>query len=130
MDYLFWKKNNILEPDHDRDPYLWIIWYISKAKNEKLFRGIDRRNPLELIRYAESECQAWYNVMKTIPAPPQAQIIEETQALSMGNICMVDGSWTSTTQFSGRGWVWKNSMGNIQLMGMRNLRSHYKKTQN
>uniref|UniRef100_A0A0D2ZRD6 Reverse transcriptase zinc-binding domain-containing protein n=1 Tax=Brassica oleracea var. oleracea TaxID=109376 RepID=A0A0D2ZRD6_BRAOL len=43
MDYLFWRKNDILEPDQDRDPYLWIIWYIWKARNDKLFRGIDKR---------------------------------------------------------------------------------------
>ncbi|KAF3577794.1 hypothetical protein DY000_02028557 [Brassica cretica] len=34
---------------------------------------------------------------------------------------MVDGSWTSTAHFSGIGWVWKDSMGKIQLMGSRNL---------
>ncbi|KAG5388133.1 hypothetical protein IGI04_029674 [Brassica rapa subsp. trilocularis] len=34
---------------------------------------------------------------------------------------MVDGSWTSTAQFSGMGWVWKDTMGKIQLMGLRNL---------
>lgn len=28
MDYLFWMKNNIVEPELDRDPYRWIIWYI------------------------------------------------------------------------------------------------------
>ena len=38
MDYLFWRKNDIVEPELDRDPYLWIIWYIWKARNDKLFR--------------------------------------------------------------------------------------------
>ena len=121
MDYLFWRKNSIMELEKDRDPYPWIIWYIWKARNDKLFRGIDR-DPLELIRYAESECQAWYNAKDTIYVPPQAQIVEETQALSLGNICMVDGSWTSTAHFSGIGCVWKDNMGKIQLMGTRNLK--------
>ncbi|KAF3598063.1 hypothetical protein DY000_02021723 [Brassica cretica] len=35
---------------------------------------------------------------------------------------MVDGSWTFTAQFSGLGWVWKDTMGKNQLMGTRNLR--------
>ncbi|XP_056850940.1 uncharacterized protein LOC130500203 [Raphanus sativus] len=26
MNYLFWEKNGILEPDQDRDPYPWLIW--------------------------------------------------------------------------------------------------------
>ena len=30
MDYLFWRNNSILEPEDDRDPYPWIIWYIGK----------------------------------------------------------------------------------------------------
>ncbi|KAF2556818.1 hypothetical protein F2Q68_00015392 [Brassica cretica] len=39
----------------------------------------------------------------------------------MGNICLLDGSWTSSAQFSGCGWVWMDSGGNIQLMGTRNF---------
>lgn len=35
---------------------------------------------------------------------------------------MMDGSWTSTTYFSGIGWVWKDSMGKTELIGTRNLR--------
>ena len=61
--------NSIIEPAEDIDPYPWIIWYIWKTMNDKLFRGIDR-NPLELVRYAESECQAWYNANDTIYDPP------------------------------------------------------------
>ena len=77
MDYLFWRKNGILEPGDDRDPYPWIIWYIWKARNDKLFRGIDR-DPLELVRYEEGECQAWYNARDTVPIPPHVQTDEET----------------------------------------------------
>uniref|UniRef100_A0A0D3D612 Reverse transcriptase zinc-binding domain-containing protein n=1 Tax=Brassica oleracea var. oleracea TaxID=109376 RepID=A0A0D3D612_BRAOL len=43
---------------------------IFESRNDKLFRGIDR-DPLELVRYAESECQAWYNARDTAPVPPQ-----------------------------------------------------------
>ena len=93
-----------MKPEDDRDPYPWIIWYIWKNRNDKLFRGIDR-DSLELIRYTESECQAWHNAREAIHVPPQAHTAEETHALSLGNICMVDGSWTSTTQFSGMEWV-------------------------
>ena len=94
----------MMETKDDRDLYSWIIWYIWKARNDKLFRGIVR-DPLELVKYAESACQGWYNAKDTIHAPPQAQIVEETQALSVDNICMMDGSWSSTYQFSGIGWV-------------------------
>lgn len=37
---------------------------------------------------------------------------------------MVDGSWTSRALYSGCGcgWVWMDSLRNIQLMERRNLR--------
>lgn len=41
------------------DPYPWILWYIWKARNDKLFREIDR-DQLETVRHAESECHAWF----------------------------------------------------------------------
>ena len=78
------------------------------------------RDPPELVRYAESECQAWFNANKILPHIPQDHIIEEPQVLSLGNICMIDGSWTSTSQFSGSGWVWMDSLGKVQLMETRN----------
>ena len=83
MDYLFWRKNSITEPEDDKDLYPWIIWYIWKAKNDKLFRGIDR-DLLDLVRYAESECQVWLNAKDTILVPPQTQIVEEIQSLKLG----------------------------------------------
>ncbi|XP_018473829.1 uncharacterized protein LOC108845059 [Raphanus sativus] len=118
MDYLLWRKNNIDGPDQDKYPYPWIIWYIWKARNDKLFRGIDR-DPLELVRYAKSECQAWFDANKVIPVVQGPEI--EDQAISLDNICLLDGSWTSQSQFSGCGWVWMDSGGKIELMGTRNI---------
>ena len=119
MNYLFWRKNNIVEPELDIDLYPWIIWYIWKARNDKLFRGINR-DPLELVRYVESECQVWFDANEMVTPTPQGHNIEEPQVLSLYNICMIDGSWTSTSQFSGCGWVWIDSLGKVQLMGTRN----------
>ncbi|KAF3536715.1 hypothetical protein F2Q69_00023547 [Brassica cretica] len=120
MDYLFLRKNGIIEPAQDMDPYPWIIWYIWKARNDKLFRGIDR-DPLELVRYAKSEYQAWFDANE-VPQPViQENNTGEPQVLSLGNICLLDGSWTSAAHFSGCGWVWMDSGGNIQLMGTRNI---------
>ena len=82
MDYLFWRKNNIFEPELDMDPYPWIIWYIRRVRNDKLFRGIDM-DPLELVRYAESECQAWFNASEMVPSNPQEHSLVEPQVLSI-----------------------------------------------
>ncbi|XP_056845966.1 uncharacterized protein LOC130497080 [Raphanus sativus] len=48
MDYLFWRKNDIEDPTLDKDPYPWILWYIWKGRNDKLFRGV-HSNPLETV---------------------------------------------------------------------------------
>ena len=76
---------------------------------------------MELVRYAESECQAWFNANEMAPDIPHELHNEEPQAICLDNICMVDGSWISMDQFSGCGWVCKDSLGQIQLMRMRNL---------
>lgn len=107
-------------PELENDPYFWIIWYIWKARNDKLFRGICR-DPMELVRYAESECQAWFDANEAVPPTIHEQSIEESQVLSLCNICMLDGSWTAISQFSGCGWVWMDSFGKIQLMGTQNF---------
>ena len=120
MDYLFWRKNGIIGPEQDRDPYPWIIWYIWKARNEKLFRGIDR-DPLDLVRHAESECQAWFDANEVVQTVALDNINEEPQVVSLRNICLLDGSWTSSAVFSGCGWAWMDSSGNTQLMGTRNF---------
>ena len=78
---------------------------------------------MELVRYAESECQAWFNANEMVSSTPQGHSIDEPQVLSLGNICMIDGSWTSTAQLSGYGWAWIDSLGKVQLMGTRNYGS-------
>ena len=77
-------------------------------------------DPLELVRYAESECQALFNANEMVPHIPQEHSMEEPQVLSMDNICMIYGSWTSISQFSGSGWVWMDSLGKVELIGTDN----------
>ncbi|XP_048605048.1 uncharacterized protein LOC125582404 [Brassica napus] len=97
MDYLFLRKNGIIEPAQDMDPYPWIIWYIWKARNDKLFRGIDR-DPLELVRYAESEYQAWFDANE-VPQPViQENNTEEPQVLSLADVD--EFGWTVVGTYS------------------------------
>ena len=75
---------------------------------------------MELVRYDESECQAWFNANEMVSSNPREPSVLEPQVLSLSNICMINRSWTSTTRFSGCGWVWMDSLGNVQLMRTRN----------
>lgn len=36
------EEKGIEDPAMDRDSYLWIIWYLCKGRNDKLFGEIDR----------------------------------------------------------------------------------------
>ena len=76
---------------------------------------------MELVRYAESECQAWFAANDVAQPMVQETNIENPQVISLGNICLLDGSWTTSANFSGLGWVWMDNTGNTQLMGMKNL---------
>ena len=79
------------------------------------------RDPLELVRHAESESQTLFDANEVVQPVIQDYNIDETQVISLGNICLLDGSWTSSAYFSGCGWVWMDSDGNIQLIGTRNF---------
>ena len=59
IDYIFLRKNDIEDLELDKDTYPWIMWFIWKSRNDKLFRGIDM-DPLEIVLHAESECHAWF----------------------------------------------------------------------
>lgn len=50
--------------------FSWIIWYLWKARNGKIYENTDS-NPMEVLRLAENEEQAW--------ELPQVEINEETQ---------------------------------------------------
>ncbi|KAL0690325.1 hypothetical protein Bca4012_090003 [Brassica carinata] len=54
------------------------------------------REPLELIRHAQSECHTWFNVnSKGSEEPHPIKQTRNTQALCLQCICLVDESWTS-----------------------------------
>lgn len=84
----------------DSDPYPWILWYIWKARNDKLFKGIDM-DPLETVRHAESECHAWFEANKKheLTASVTPELITSSER------CYIDGSRTQDALYSGHGWT-------------------------
>lgn len=92
---------------------------LKKAKNDKIFRRI-YMEILELIRHAKAEYQDWFNGHATTTREEQSPIRIVPQVVCLQNNCMVNGSYVSTSQYSGCAWVWKYKTGQIQLMGTKN----------
>ena len=116
IDYLFWRKNDIEDYKLDKDSYPWIMLYIWKAINDKLFRRIDM-DPLETVRHAESECHAWFEAnMKQ----EEHTVTTTSNKIASSERCLIDGSWTQDAFFSSYGWTWKTSGETTQLLGAKN----------
>ena len=54
MDHLFWR----VRPEMDDHQFAWILWYIWKRRNNKVFCNIDVE-PSETLRIAEIESILW-----------------------------------------------------------------------
>lgn len=65
-------------------------------------------DPLELVRSTKSECQIWFNSNEVVICTPQEQTVEESKAISLSNIYMVDVyglSQISLVDVDGYGWI-------------------------
>ena len=116
MDHLFWK----VFPQLDDHQFAWILWYIWKRRNNKVFCNldIDQRDTLKL---AETESTLW----------AEAHIVNEQRTISHvevtylpsipGRWCFTNGSSKENVIFSGQCWF--NTLEGFDgLMGARNVR--------
>ncbi|KAG7592953.1 Ribonuclease H domain [Arabidopsis thaliana x Arabidopsis arenosa] len=126
MDHLFWR----VPSEFDSSAFPWIIWYIWKARNEKIFENVDS-DPLEVLRLAENEAQLWQSAQIELINANQGPVDLVTrsrvrtaslEATYSGYRCFVDGSWKGSDQFSGTGWFCTSSSGEPPTMGAANIR--------
>ncbi|XP_056842959.1 uncharacterized protein LOC130495566 [Raphanus sativus] len=119
MDHLFWRVTPVSEDHH----FAWILWYIWKARNCKVFSNLDI-DPRDTLQLAETESRLWKEAqnsinqgleVSTITATPQVQLIP-------GIWCFSDGSWKVNENLSGQGW-YSTLEGFDGLMGARNTRA-------
>ena len=54
MDHLFWR----VHPKMDDHQFVWILWYIWKERNNKVFNNIDV-DPRKTLKFAEIESILW-----------------------------------------------------------------------
>ena len=81
--------------------FTWIIWYIWKAQNEKLFNGRDF-SPLDTIDLTTRECNAWFLANEEIdPGGSIIECIPRTPTEVPTFICRVDGSCKNDETTSG-----------------------------
>ena len=105
----------------DTHHFAWILWYIWKGRNNKVFSNLDI-DPREMLKLAETESTLWaeLQMVKTQGAIHQAGV--PTLPMISGRWCFTDGSWKENDFFSGQGW-YNTLEGFDGLIGARNVRA-------
>ncbi|CAA7054680.1 unnamed protein product [Microthlaspi erraticum] len=107
LDHLLWRAHEGGDSEKALASFPWIVWFIWKARNEKVFEGKDIM-PLDTLQQAMAETEAW-TVAQIV-----AEALDETQKnnppiLPNQNViyprCQVDASWVYETNLFGGGLV-------------------------
>ncbi|VYS69823.1 unnamed protein product [Arabidopsis thaliana] len=126
LDHLFWR----IPLEFDSSSFPWIIWYIWKAQNEKIFDNVDK-DPLEILHLAEKESDLWKSAQLELHNKNFGSFnLEDRNRVRhfsldnnyYGYRCFVDGSWKDTDKFSGLGWYCTSSTEETSTLGAANLR--------
>ncbi|ESQ51248.1 hypothetical protein EUTSA_v10017817mg [Eutrema salsugineum] len=109
------------------DIYHWILWYIWKARNDKIFNGKEIF-PVDTLIHAKIEAESWRSANK--PEVDEDAIDETTPILltplSLPDaqrfpICQVDASWIENGLVSGLGWSLRKEISE-EIFGLQGCR--------
>ena len=113
----FWRVTPKME-DHQ---FAWILLYIWKARNNKVFSNLDD-DPRETLNLAELESTLWTEA-HVINSP---RLVHEARNIPNSRTtwrwCYTDCSWKDKDLFSGQGWF-STLPGFEGLLGTRNVRA-------
>jgi len=101
--------------------FAWILWYIWKARNNKVFSNLDM-DPMDTLKLAETESILWAEAQIAIDQRMITSIIDPILPSIPGRWCFTDGSWKEGVSFSGQGWL-STLEGFDGLLGARNVRA-------
>ena len=98
MDHLLWRVN----PKMDDHQFAWILWYIWKCGNNKVFSNLDI-NPRKTLKLAELESSLWAEAHVINDQKRELQVQTRSTLVTTGRWCFIDGSWKDKDLFSGQG---------------------------
>ena len=101
--------------------FAWILWYIWKARNNKVFSNLDM-DPMDTLKLAETELTLWVEAQILNEQRTISQIVDTSLPSIPGRRCFTDGSWKEGDTFSGQGWF-STLEGFDGLLGARNVRA-------
>jgi len=116
MDYLFWRLPK--EPDLSYFP--WILWYIWKNRNAKIFNN-KIGSPPQFLRTAEIEGTLWAEA-QTKEDINRGSSFGGSPILQGVNRCYIDGAWKEQDPFTGQGWFYRDERSTDTMMGAMSIR--------
>ena len=101
--------------------FAWILWYIWKCRNNKVFINLDV-DPRYTLKLAELESTLWAEAHVTSNQRVANEVQERIVPTIPGKWCFIDCSWKDKEQFSGQG-LYSTVAGFDGLLGARNVRA-------
>jgi len=105
LDYLYWRAKEIGASEESLRIFPWIMWYIWKARNRKIFENICVQ-PQDTLGLAIQEEEVWRRANMR-----EEQVEETVPCLQVPilpldvPVCFIDGSWHVSEPRSGHGWI-------------------------
>ena len=103
--------------------FAWILWYIWRAGNNKVFSNFDM-DPRDTLKLAETKSALWVEaqILFTQRIDQTRISTGETIPSIPGRWCFTDGSWKDNDTYLGQRW-YSTLEGFDDLRGARNTRA-------
>ena len=83
--------------------FAWILWYIWKGRNNKVFSNLDI-DPRDTLNLAETKSTLWTEAQMLNMQQASQQVEVRHLPIITGRWCFIDGSWKDNDSYSGQGW--------------------------